>query len=80
LRLNERWKLEPYVFDVWARVHCDDVAVLDTQVMPNNPVHAGASIIEIVIGQNDQDSILPLLALHEYCVPSEQLEGVHCVV
>jgi hypothetical protein len=73
-------KEDSHIFDVWARVHCDDIAMLDTQVMSHNTIHSSASIVKIVIGQNDQDSILPLLALHEHCVSSEQLESIHCVV
>lgn len=73
-------KEEPYVFDVWARVHCDDVSMLDTQVMSHNTVHTGAAIIEIIIGQNDQYCILSLLALDEHCVASEQLEGIHGII
>jgi hypothetical protein len=43
-------------------VNGDDVAMLDTKVVSDYSIHACASIIEVVIGQNDQDSILPLLA------------------
>jgi len=61
------------VFDVRTRVNCDDVAVLDTQVVANHTVHASASIIQIIICQYDQDGIFPLLALDKHCVPPEQL-------
>jgi hypothetical protein len=43
-------------------MHSDDVAMLDAKVVADNSVHAGTSIIKVVIGQNDQDSVLPLLA------------------
>lgn len=61
-------------------MHCDDVAMLDAQVMSHNTIHASASIIKIVISQNDQHSVLPLLALDEHCVASEQLEGIHGII
>jgi hypothetical protein len=61
-------------------MHCNDVPVLDTQIVSHNTIHAGTSIIKIVIGKNDQDSILPLLAFDEHGIASEQLEGVHCIV
>ena len=62
-----------YIFDIWARMDSDDVAVLDTQVVANHTVHASASIIQIIICQYDQDGIFPLLALDKHCVPPEQL-------
>jgi hypothetical protein len=48
--------------------------------MSHNAIHAGASIIKIIIGQDNQDGVLSLLALDEHCVASKQLEGVHCVI
>lgn len=74
------WKCTTYVFDIGARVHSDHVAVLDTKVVTHNPVDTGASIIEIVIGQDDQHSVLALLTLHENCITTEELEGLHGVV
>ena len=61
-------------------MHSDHIAVLDTKIVTHNTVDAGTSIIEIVIGQDDQHSVLALLALDEDGVTPEQLEGVHCVV
>lgn len=58
----------------------DDIAVLDTEVVSHNTVDASASIIKIIIGQNNQNGVLALLALDEDGVTPEQLEGVHCVV
>lgn len=58
----------------------DHVAVLDTKVVAHNTVDAGAAIIEIVIGQDDQHSVLALLALHENCITTEELESLHSVV
>jgi hypothetical protein len=59
---------------------CDDVSVLYAQVMSNNPVDAGASIIEFIIGQHNQNSLLALLASNKDCVTSEQSEDVHGVI
>ena len=69
-----------HVFDVWARVNCDDVSVLDTEVVANHSVDASTSIIEIVVGKNNQDCVLALLSLDQYCVTSEQLQCLHSVV
>ena len=59
---------------------CDDVSMLDTEVVANHSVDASTSIIEIVIGENDQDCVLALLSLDQYCVAPEQLQRLHCVV
>ena len=53
------------------------VTMLDSEVVANNPVDAGAAIIELVIGKHNQHSILSLLASHEDCIPTEKLERVH---
>lgn len=58
----------------------NDIAVLDTEVVSHNTVDAGTSIIQFVISQDNQNSVLPLLALHQYCITSEELEGLHSVV
>ena len=71
---------DTYVFDVRAWVYGDNVAVLDPQVVANNSVYPRRSIIEVVIGENDQHSVLPLLALDKYCVTAEELESLHGVV
>jgi hypothetical protein len=62
-----------YIFDVRAGMDSDDIAVLDSEVVANHSVDAGASIIKIVVGQHDQDCILALLAFYQYRVASEQL-------
>jgi hypothetical protein len=41
-------------------VHSDHIAVFDPKVMTHNTVDAGASIIKIVIGQDDQHSVLAI--------------------
>lgn len=54
--------------------------MLDTEVMPDNTVDANAAIIEIVIGQHDQDGILPHFTLNQNRVTPEKLQGIHSVV
>jgi copper homeostasis protein CutC len=61
-------------------VNSDNIAVLDTKVVTHNTVDAGASVIEIVIGEDDQNSVLTLLTLNENCVTTEELESLHGVV
>lgn len=58
----------------------DDVAVLDTEVVTHNTVDTGASVIEIVIGEDNQHSILALLTLNQNCVTTEELKSLHGVV
>lgn len=54
---------QTYIFDVWARMHGDNVTVLDTEVVSNDTVDSCTAIIEFIIGKNDQDCILALLSL-----------------
>lgn len=61
-------------------MNSDDIAMLDTKVMPHNTVDASASIIEIIIGQHDQDGVLAHLALHQDRITSEKLESVHSII
>lgn len=61
-------------------MHSDDVAVLDAEVVAHDTVDAGATVIQIIIGKDDQNSILALLALHQNCITPEELESLHCVV
>lgn len=69
-----------YVFDVWAGVNSDNVAVLHPEVVTNDPVDASAAVVEVIICENDENSVLPLLSLYENCVATEELEGLHGVV
>lgn len=73
-------RFSTYIFDIGARVDGNDIAVLDTEVVSHNTVDASTSIIQLIIGQDDQNSVLPLLALHQNCITSEKLEGLHGVV
>lgn len=43
----------------------DDVAVLDAEIVAHNTVDTDASIIQIIVGQNNKHGILSLLSLHE---------------
>lgn len=58
----------------------DDVAVLNAEVVAHDTVDAGAAVIQVIIGKDDQNSILALLALHQNCVTPEELESLHGVV
>ena len=58
----------------------DDIAMLDAQVVADNPVDAGTSIIKIIVGQHDQNGILALLAADKNGIAAEQLELLHGVV
>jgi hypothetical protein len=69
-----------HIFDIGASMDCNDISVLYAKVMSNNPVDAGASIIEFIIGQHNQNSLLALLASNKDCVTSEQSEDVHGVI
>jgi hypothetical protein len=54
-------RLVTHVFDIRARVNGDHVAVLHTQVVADDTVDAGAAVIELLVGENDEDSVLSLL-------------------
>ena len=58
----------------------DNITVLDTQVVADDTVDAGAAIIEVVVGKDDQNGVLSLLATDQHGVATEELEGVHGVV
>lgn len=77
----DTWKKElTYVFDVGARVDGDDIAVLDAEVVTNDTVNTGTAVIEIIVRQHNQNGVFSLLALHQDCVTSEKLKGIHGVV
>lgn len=61
-------------------MHGDDIAMFDTEIVSHNTVDTNTPVIKIIICQNDQDRILPLLALDQDCVATEELEGFHSVV
>lgn len=61
-------------------MHGDDVAVLNTKVVAHDTVDAGTSVIQIIISEDDENGILPLLALDQNCVTPEELKSLHRVV
>jgi hypothetical protein len=66
-----------YIFDIGAGVDGDHVTVLDTQVVADNSVDTGAAVIELIVGEDDQDGVLSLLASNQDGVTTEELKGVH---
>lgn len=52
-----------HVFNVRTRVYCDNVAVFDSEIVADHTVHPGASIIEVIVRQHDQNRVLSFLAL-----------------
>ena len=59
---------------------CDDVTVLDTQVVADDPVDPNTTIIQLIVCKNNQDGVLSLLASYEDGIASKQLELLHGVV
>jgi hypothetical protein len=55
----------------------DHVTMLDSEVVANNSVDASAAVIELIVGENDENGILSLLASNQDGVTSEELELVH---
>jgi hypothetical protein len=51
----------------------NDVAMLDTEIVANNTVDAGASVIKIIVCKHDQDGVPSLLALDKDCVSPKEL-------
>lgn len=69
--------VKTHVFDVRARVDGDDITVLDSQVVAHNTVQTAAAVIEVIVTEDDQNSVLSLLSANENCITTEELEGVH---
>ncbi len=57
----------------------DNIAVLDPEVMTDDTVQASAAIVKVIVGQNNKNGILPLLATDQDGIAAEELEGVHGV-
>ena len=66
-----------YVFDIRARRDGDHVTVLDPEVLADNAVDPSAPIVELLVSEDDQNGILPLLSTDEDGVATEELEGLH---
>ena len=65
--------LETYIFDVWTRVDSHNITMLDTEVVSDHTVHTSASIIQLIIGKDNKNGVLALLALHQNSVATEEL-------
>jgi hypothetical protein len=61
-------------------VDCDDISVLHPQVVANNSVYPRRAVIKVIVGEDDENCVLPLLALDQDCVTTEELERLHGVV
>lgn len=68
---------ETHIFDIGARGDGNHVTVLDSEVVTDNTVDSSASLIQIIVGKDDQDRLLSLLASYKDGVTAEELEGVH---
>jgi hypothetical protein len=68
---------ETDIFDIGAGVDGDHVTVLDAEVVANDTVDASAAIVELLVGKNDKDRILSLLAANEDGVTTEELQRIH---
>jgi hypothetical protein len=58
----------------------DDIAVFDAEIVADNSIYACAAVIKIIIGENDENRVFPLLALNQDCVATEELKRLHGVV
>jgi len=65
-----------YVFNIGAGVDGDDVAVLDSEVVAHNTVDADASVIQVIVRQNNKNGILSLLSFHEDLLGSRRLADI----
>lgn len=66
-----------HVFDIGARVDSNHITVLDSQVVADDSVDSGAAVVELLVGEDDQNSVLPLLAADQNGITTEKLEGIH---
>lgn len=53
--------------------------MLDAEVVANHTVDAGTAVIELLVSEDDEDSVLSLLAADENCVATEKLQLLHGV-
>lgn len=53
----------------------DDVAVLHTEVVAHNTVDADASVIQIIVRQDNKHGIFSLLSLHEDLLGRLEISG-----
>ena len=66
-----------HIFDIGTRRNGNHVAVLHSQVVTDNTVDSGATLIQLLVGENDEHSLLSLLASYEDGVATEERQGVH---
>ncbi|KAH3658912.1 hypothetical protein OGATHE_006638 [Ogataea polymorpha] len=64
-------------FGTW--VNCHNVPKTNSQVVPCHSVDSTNTILDIIIGQNDQDSVLSLLSFDQGSITTEQLQKLHRV-
>jgi hypothetical protein len=67
------------ILDIGTGVDGDDIAQTNAVVGSYNTVDTGHSVVEVIIGKNDQNGVLSLLALDENGITSEKAKRFHCV-
>lgn len=72
-----RVRFKTNIFDIGAWVNCDHISVLDSEVVSDNTVDASATVIKLLISEDDKHGILSLLATNEHGVTTEELQRVH---
>lgn len=70
-------KRTTYVFDIWTGRDSDHVTMLDPEVVANHSVDASASVVKIIISEDDEDGVAPLLSTDKNGIATEELEGLH---
>jgi len=58
----------------------NNVAVLDPKVVSDDSVDASAAVIDIIVGQHDEDRVLPLLAANQNGITTEKTERLHGIL
>jgi hypothetical protein len=58
-------------------VNGDHVTVLDTKVVANDTVDASASVIKVLISEDNENCVFSLLSSDQDGVAAEELQGVH---
>jgi hypothetical protein len=66
-----------HIFDIGARGNGNHIAVLHSEVVTDDSVDSSTSLIELLVGKDDEHCLLSLLASYEDGVAAEELEGVH---
>lgn len=74
---GEFWTKITYIFDIGAWVNGNHVAMLYAEVVADNSVDAGAAVIKLLVGEDNEDGILALLAANQDGITAEELEFVH---